>query len=444
MTFQVKKIIVEYIMEITILCKVVDNFGDIGFVYRLARNISELYPSVGLRLVVSDLASFTAMAPEVNPCEPFQTVNGWRIFDWNNKELCFAEFSGHLPLLILECFQCGRPDWLEEILFSGEQKQIVRIVNIEYLTAESWADDFHLLKSGTRSALVKKVNFMPGFTARTGGLVLDNDFLQNLAPSLKNESQFCEQGNALQTKPPACEESEASKTAAFCVTIFSYPRSFLHVVNALKKFQTLKQQTEPSFKVLVFAANGLSQKPFEKAWEESGRPFSLTKLPYLRQQEWDALLCKSDFNFVRGEDSFARACLCGRPFVWHAYEQDEGVHFEKVRAVLERIKPFVKDEALYALLREYFLLYNTRPVCDTCANSEPPGNADASFATEAATLEQKEETLLLELLLHYDELKDSMESFSKDLLTHGNLTVHLMEYLEDVLDGGVKAAPISF
>ena len=40
--------------NITILCKVVDNFGDIGFVYRLARALSEEDDSLKLRLIVSD------------------------------------------------------------------------------------------------------------------------------------------------------------------------------------------------------------------------------------------------------------------------------------------------------------------------------------------------------------------------------------------------------
>ncbi|MDE6349393.1 MAG: elongation factor P maturation arginine rhamnosyltransferase EarP, partial [Treponemataceae bacterium] len=41
--------------NITILCKVVDNFGDIGFVYRLARALTERDGQLRLRLIVSDL-----------------------------------------------------------------------------------------------------------------------------------------------------------------------------------------------------------------------------------------------------------------------------------------------------------------------------------------------------------------------------------------------------
>ncbi|MBP5749027.1 MAG: elongation factor P maturation arginine rhamnosyltransferase EarP, partial [Treponema sp.] len=333
-------------MEITILCKVVDNYGDIGFVYRLARNITELYPDIELRLVVSDLPSFAAMAPFVKTGLARQSARGWKIFDWNNEGVCTEEFSRRIPEVILQCFQCERPEWLDRILFDPEQKKVVRIVNLEYLTAESWADDFHLLKSGTRSILVKKVNFMPGFTKKTGGLVMDSAFL-----------------NSLQSKEAALKTLQSDLTGkqkeaegdciqalgdenTFCVTIFAYKRNFSHVVRALKSFAEERQKENASFKVHAFVAAGLACIPFEEAWKEEGCPFAITKLPYLSQEAWDALLCSCDFNFVRGEDSFARACLCGKPFVWHAYPQDEELHLVKAGAVLERMESFFDDKEL--------------------------------------------------------------------------------------------------
>ena len=45
-------------MTIDILCKVVDNYGDIGLVYRLARALSELEAGPSLRLIVDDLHAF--------------------------------------------------------------------------------------------------------------------------------------------------------------------------------------------------------------------------------------------------------------------------------------------------------------------------------------------------------------------------------------------------
>ena len=45
-------------MNITILCKVVDNFGDIGVCYRLAKRLKQLEPSNTISLVVAGLDSY--------------------------------------------------------------------------------------------------------------------------------------------------------------------------------------------------------------------------------------------------------------------------------------------------------------------------------------------------------------------------------------------------
>lgn len=466
-------------MEITILCKVVDNYGDIGFVYRLARNITELYPDTELRLVVSDLPSFAAMAPFVKEGLARQSARGWQIFDWNKEDVCTEEFSRRIPDVILQCFQCERPEWLDRILFDPEQKKIVRIVNLEYLTAESWADDFHLLKSGTRSILVKKVNFMPGFTKKTGGLVMDSSFLsslQNKEAALKTiqDDLMAKAGTGAGTRSAASSgissvvsangKKEAGvagvmedsiqalrDTNTFCVTIFAYKRNFTHVVGALKSFVEERQKENPLFKIHAFVAAGLACSPFEEAWKEEGCPFAITKLPYLSQEAWDALLCSSDFNFVRGEDSFARACLCGKPFVWHAYPQDEELHLVKAGAVLERMESFFEDKEIFAFLKEYFLLYNTRydtqfsdeeqgKECQT-TEKEPQGKERESCEKEPVEKEpvekepvekepsEKEEELLLKLLRSYPAISKACTDFSKSLIENGNLTRHLMEYL---------------
>ena len=88
------------------------------------------------------------------------------VYDWNAAEFCHEAFSaddGAFMPVILECFQCGRPDWMERILFEEKLERTVHIIMIDYLTAEKYAEDFHCLQSLTRSAKVQKVNFMPGF-----------------------------------------------------------------------------------------------------------------------------------------------------------------------------------------------------------------------------------------------------------------------------------------
>ena len=195
--------------DLTILCKVVDNFGDIGFVYRLAKNLVQLNPQREIRIAVDNLAAFYKIESRVDPAlaeqvlevacaDSLQAQEGadkagnegkpktaaeikseskpktrgrLRIFDATNAAVCAREWTKKPARVILECFQCGRPDWLEALLFDGVTRAL--IINIDYLTAEDYAEEFHRLKSGTRSPLVRKVNFMPGFTAKTGGLILD-------------------------------------------------------------------------------------------------------------------------------------------------------------------------------------------------------------------------------------------------------------------------------
>ena len=150
-------------MEITILCKVVDNFGDIGVAWRMSRQLRMQNPDCKLNLIVDDMHSFSKIDNRINPELKLQSVNDIQIYNWNDEQLCYEEFSyndGEKLSVILELFQCGRPNWMEKILFEDKLERTVNIIMIDYLTAEQYAEDFHCLKSLTRSAKVQKVNFM--------------------------------------------------------------------------------------------------------------------------------------------------------------------------------------------------------------------------------------------------------------------------------------------
>jgi uncharacterized repeat protein (TIGR03837 family) len=171
-------------MTIDLLCRVVDNYGDIGVVFRLARALSELERAPRLRLIVDDLGAFNKLLPEVDPLLPAQSVRGWELFAWSGHGgleygPIRASYGSVPPTVVLECFACGRPDWLEAILFDDD-RAVKTIVNLEYLTAEDYAEEFHRIPSLTRSDRVKKHMFLPGFTAGTGGLILDRSYLRAL------------------------------------------------------------------------------------------------------------------------------------------------------------------------------------------------------------------------------------------------------------------------
>ena len=313
--------------DLTILCKVVDNFGDIGFVYRLAKNLVQLNPQREIRIAVDNLAAFYKIESRVDPALAEQVLevacadslqdqegadkagnegkpktaaetksvgkpkNGGRlrIFDATNAAVCAREWTKKPARVILECFQCGRPDWLEELLFDGVTRAL--IINIDYLTAEDYAEEFHRLKSGTRSPLVRKVNFMPGFTAKTGGLILDA--AAETASKPKNAA--------------ATEKGFIAKTSGPQILMFSYPKDFAPIIRAILRWNKAAQ---------VNLAQGAGKESFlaanENCLQDSCKPKTagglfVRELPFLSQEEWDKNLYAQDILFVRGEDSLSQS-----------------------------------------------------------------------------------------------------------------------------------------
>ncbi len=54
---------------------------------------------------------------------------------------------------------------------------------------------------------------------------------------------------------------------------------------------------------------------------------------------------------IRGEDSFARAQLAGKPFIWNIYPQTEDTHIHKLTAFEDRLKPFLFSKEFRAFER---------------------------------------------------------------------------------------------
>lgn len=402
---QIKKNLIKcFSMEITVLCKVVDNFGDIGVVFRLCRALSELKKNLEIRLVVSNLDSFAKISKGIDSTKTFQEFRGWKVFDWNDSALCKKEFSKNPPEFILECFQCGRPEWLEELLFSPQFNLNVQIVNVEYLTAESWADDFHLLKSGTRSAKIKKINFMPGFTKKTGGLILDKNFMCCLS-----EKKF-----ALNLVKQNLDKKILSEdfSDSFKILIFSYPKNFDFLASAIKEFSFFK-------KIIVFVASGAGADSAKISLKKFKVDFVC--LPFMQQEVWDAFLSLMDFSFVRGEDSFSRCCLFGNPFIWNIYPQEEEFHIVKLNAFLQKIK--------ILQIEKFSFLYNRNFKASCCPESLEILE-EKKLPSELEKINSEMKTEILSLLKNYESLKPEFKNFSNEILKNGNLAENLLNFLE--------------
>jgi len=394
--------------NITILCKVIDNFGDIGVVYRLAKSLTDIDNSISINLIVSNLESFSKMANEINPTLSFQKFKNWNIFDWNDSETCSKYFKENPPFVILQTFQCGLPDWLDEIIYDekfSSLEKLCKIVNIEYLTAEKWAEDFHCLKGATRSAFVKKYFFMPGFTKKTGGLILDKNFTmsltntnyrQKIIENLSKEISFSEDD--------------------FNILVFSYPKDFTFFFDAISDFQE-----KCSKKIHVFVASGAGLESFRKTESEyENKNFLVNYLPYLSQEVWDAFLCSMDFLFIRGEDSFARATLLGKPFLWNIYKQDEEFHLVKLKAFLDILD--------CPKINEFSYLYNRNFEIE-CGSEVFDSWKEISECKNEKDAQKKMTELLKDILFNLEKIKPIFQNFSKQTLELGNLSQNLLKFL---------------
>ncbi len=385
-------------MYITILCKVVDNFGDIGVAWRLCRRLAKIQSKYKICLIVDDLEAFSKIedrlprhlaAPRnddspVIASEAKQSIiiDDIEIFPWKDDALCheiFSQNDGERLSIILELFQCGRPDWMERILFEEKLQRTVQIIMIDYLTAEKYAEDFHCLQSLTRSAKVQKVNFMPGFTEKTGGLVIDEQWQE--LPVWNKDGP---------------------------VLIFTYEGDWSALVSALI-----------SRKMLV--AQGRGKESFMKALEAGGADTFAEELPYLNQTEWDRIMKSCSALVIRGEESMSRACLSGIPFIWHAYPQSDEYQLVKVKALLERMKPHF-DQGDFEIIEKAWIEINSPEEWIATPSARNDG-ADSS-------LRAKRSNPYSDFFAAVPRLVPGFQDFAISLRKNGDLAYNLMTYIE--------------
>lgn len=368
-------------MPITVLCKVVDNFGDIGVVWRLCCQLSNQIKKENLtskiNLIVDDLASFNKICNSVDSNKSFQIVENINIFNWNDEKLCYDEFSkndGENLSVILEVFQCGRPSWMEKILFEEKLNRTVQIIMIDYLTAEKYAEDFHCLQSLTRSSKVQKVNFMPGFTNKTGGLIIDSEW-----------EHFCDYKN--------------NKT----LLCFTYDRNWDALANACKKSNYIE-------KVLIAPGKGFEslKKSFYSNFIKDSN-LKIEELSFMNQNEWDKMLKNCGVLFIRGEESMSRACLSGIPFVWHAYPQSDEYQLIKVRALLDRMSIHFKCED-FKIIEKVWILINS---------------------AESEVEQEVFEKAILDFFDNAEKLVYGFREFALDLRKNGDLCSNLMTFIKN-------------
>jgi len=302
-----------------IFCRVIDNYGDIGVCWRLARQLAGEHGRQ-VRLWVDDLHSLQPLCPACSPELPAQWLESVDVRRWTD------DFTvDRVGEVIIEAFACELPTPYLNAMAQAVHRPCW--VNLEYLTAESWAVGCHGLASPHPTLPLIKHFFFPGFTPSTGGLLREAD-LPLLTTATKEKpleiSLFC-----YDTAPLAAWLSALAATPhALCCHI--PPGQPQAAVSAL------------------LGGHG--------PWQVGQARLQPT--PFLTIDAYDALLRRCTVNFVRGEDSFVRAQWAARPFIWQIYRQDDDAHLAKLQAFLDHYTA-AAEPPLREVVQQLFMAWNT-------------------------------------------------------------------------------------
>jgi len=311
---------------LAIFCKVVDNFGDIGICWRLARQFHAEH-GIDVTLWVDDLHSFQRIWPSVRVDVATQQVEGVTVRHWANQDGVFA--PGEVADIVIEFFGVDIPPGYIAAMAQCEPRPVW--INYEGLSAEEWVEGCHALPSMHPRLKLTKHFFFPGFTEKTGGLLRERGLVEARAAFQADRRA---QHDFLRGLGVAHEELDTLKVSLFCyphapvAELFESWAQGSRNVTCLVPEGVARDQVAAFLKVdpaLARAGAGATR----------GR-LCVRVIPFMRQDDYDRLLWACELNFVRGEDSWVRAQWAGRPFIWHIYQQDENLHHVKLRAFLQK------------------------------------------------------------------------------------------------------------
>jgi uncharacterized repeat protein (TIGR03837 family) len=306
-----------------IFCRVVDNYGDVGVSWRLARSIAREHHKL-VRLWLDDLTVLARLRPEIDPVIASQKLEGVEVARMR-EEFAPADVAD----VVVETFGCDPPEGYVRAMAARAVKP--KWINLEYLSAEEWVEGNHALPSPHPRLPLTKHYFFPGFTAKTGGLLREESLLRR-----RDEFQADAGAQAAFWRSVV---GRAPPEGALKASLFGY---------AGAPYDSLaRAMANHPGPVWLLVPEGVAAEALA-AWEGRGssrrndrdggqrREFEVMRLPFLPQDRYDLLLWGCDVNFVRGEDSFVRAQWAARPFVWNIYPTDDNAHWVKLAAFLAR------------------------------------------------------------------------------------------------------------
>ena len=382
--------------SIDIFCEIIDNFGDIGVVYRISKELKKIFQNVRIRIVLNRLEEFKAINKKVKDTD-YQEIDGLICVTEKYVKENIETFG--VSDVFIEAFGCNVPE--EYVKAAKENSKLW--INLEYLSGEKWIEDFHLCESLIDSKTLKKIFFMPGFSEKSGGVIIDSGFLERMKFGKENRDEVFKK-----------YFKDFDLKDKFIGTVFSYEKNFENLLETLKNYEKetvlllMGEKTQKSFSEIL-------KKNLTEDYGNIVKYGKITMIysDFFSQEEYEEIISASDFNFTRGEDSFVRGIILGKPFMWHIYLQEEKAHMDKIKAFTERFKESIKvSEEEKNIIESYCNLledYNDRD-----KNSLEKGKEDFRIFFEK-----------------FEEIDRICEKYSKFLLEKCNLVKKLYKYIQE-------------
>lgn len=302
-----------------IFCNVVDNYGDIGVAWRLARSLAAAQARA-VRLWVDDLDAFRRLWPAVDAGQDEQVCEGVTVRAWRTP------FAASEPSqVVVEAFGCALPDAYLEAM--SRQSPPPVWINLEYLSAEDWVAAHHGLPSPHPRLPLTKHFFFPGYTAATGGLLVERGL-----PARRDAFQAGQTETYWRAWGLAAPVPDELRVSLFAYENAALPALFDAWAADPRPVTCLV----PEGRAIPQVAAWLGRTSLKAGDRSTRGALCVHVLPFTDQDAYDRLLWACHLNFVRGEDSCVRAQAAARPLVWQAYPQSERAHWDKLDALLGR------------------------------------------------------------------------------------------------------------
>lgn len=380
-----------------IFCKVIDNYGDFGVCFRLAKQlVSEFNKQVIL------------WVDNEHILQKFLLVNNKEIQQINaryNQNLMFKVWTKFNVInslnkqninnsVIIEAFCCDLDCELLDYINNANNNNTV-IIGLDYLGLEKWILDCHLLPSFLSSHNhIKKYFFFPSYLPNSGSLIREKYIKKYIKKNTQNLVENIQ---------------------IFKISLFFYQQSqllltFIDAINYLAKQYNIS--IEINFCDLSNENLNIVQ---------NYNLHSLVKcnfIHFLSQNDYDSLLQNCHLNFVRGEDSLIRSFWSNNLFIWQIYQQQNNIHLQKLNDFLNYYFSITNfDTNLQTTLQNLFLFWNKNNY-----NNYQNSQNNAIFFAD----------LLLNIIKNYANIFDKNQSWLNFLHQQNSLCHNLINFIDNL------------